>query len=73
MEPNPKMSSVPKPARKSLEPSPAAWTRNLPQTYSKYRCQLGDSFRSRCDRRCDRFGRCDTYRSGGGGGAGGGL
>ena len=36
-----KVSSIPKPARKSLEPSPAAWTRNLPQIYSKYWCELG--------------------------------
>ena len=35
-----KVSSIPKPARKSLEPSPAAWTRNLPQIYSKYWCEL---------------------------------
>ena len=41
MEPLPKMSSVPKPARKSLEPSPAALTRNLPQTHSKFWCELG--------------------------------
>ena len=27
MEPQPKMSATPRPARKSLEPSPAAWTR----------------------------------------------
>ena len=32
MEPQPKMSATPKPTRKSLEPSPAAWTRNLPQS-----------------------------------------
>ena len=55
MDPLPKVSSVPRPARKSLEPSPAAWTRNLPQIYSEYWCKLGDSSRSRCDRRCDRF------------------
>ena len=41
MEPQPKMSSIPKPARKSLEPSPAAWTRNLPQTYSTQWCFWG--------------------------------
>ena len=55
MEPLPKMSSVPKPARKSLEPSPAPWTRNLPQIYSEYWCKLGDSSRSHCDCCCDRF------------------
>ena len=38
---DPKVSSTAKPARKSLEPSPAAWTRNLPQIYSKYWCELG--------------------------------
>ena len=26
---------------------------------------LGDSSQSRCDRCCDRIGRCDMYRSGG--------
>ena len=37
---DPKVSSAVRPARKSLEPSPAAWTRNLPQVYSKYWCEL---------------------------------
>ena len=38
---DPKVSSTVKPARKYLEPSPAAWTRNLLQIYSKYWCELG--------------------------------
>ena len=56
-----KVSSAVKPARKSLEPSPAAWTRNLPQVYSKYWCELETAPGAAAIEFC----RCDTSRSGG--------
>ena len=60
-----KVSSAVKPARKSLGPSPAAWTRNLPQVYSKYWCELETAPGAAAITTAIEFCRCDMSRSGG--------